>query len=130
MIGLPTGVRIQAAFLPRERLTVACDFLFGALVTRSDWVSSTIGGGPRLIWNAFDDGHANAFQVNPGCYFLTTLDSGPERAGFLIAPTVDLIWIHDFHRRVAWHIGSELGIGFDDRGGGFPVLALFSGLRF
>lgn len=129
MIGTPSALRLQVAGLrPRERSTLAIDFLIGGLVTREDLVSGVIGGGPRLVWNLFDDGRANAFQINPGCYFLAA--GGHDRGGLLVAPTVDMIWVHDFHPRVGWHLGTEFGAGFDSRGGGFPVVSLFTGLRF
>jgi hypothetical protein len=131
-IGIPTGLRLQAAVLHRANRTWLLEGFAG--VAPGGWFgTSVVGGGGRVNFTVFTDGLNDAFLIGPG----VSVWSASEDRRTHLPVTVDFTWLHDFGPHVGCEFGVEVGIGPTLRGGGlfqfrhaYPIVSLFGGWRF
>jgi hypothetical protein len=138
-IGWPTGFRLQATFLQRANFSLAVEGLVGIDVLASPLFAIALpvyGVGCRGIYTLKATEH-DAFQINPA---LELFAAGVNDLRFFVGPDIELCWLHEFGKHFGVEIGLDLGLGIAAGGqintsssGGpsiFPILSLFSGLRF
>jgi len=114
-------------------------------------ITPAVGGGVRVRLEVLKSATGrNALLVGPGINFLFAWDSSPEDAGMvdlgpdstvvLLAPSVDIAWVHQFSRHfglmLGLHAGAQVAVaGMDNigqpiAGRAAPVLSFFTGVRF
>jgi hypothetical protein len=134
-LGQQMGLRAQVSVYRHGPVTYVAEGFYGALLTRFG-ASEAMGGGARALFcRASRDGN-NTLLLAPG---LNVLYQVNEDGLVLLAPSVELSWLHGFGGGGGWEIGLSAGLGIgvaggtrhrDDVGQVTPLISLYSGFRF
>lgn len=136
LLGQQLGIRGQVRVGQLENWTFVGEGFYGALLTKFGGSEAAGAGGRALLRRTSADG-CNALLLGPGVNVLFQLDDGSVP---VLAPSVDLSWLHGFGGGGGWEIGINAGLGVslgDGEHGGdvkagqvTPIISVFTGLRF
>jgi hypothetical protein len=141
MLGYLTGVRAEFAFLREENHSYAVEGFYGAVLTRMG-VSEGAGGGVRAFFRKTSRYSTNSLLLGPGLDVLAQFNN--DRL-VIVAPTVDLSWLHGFAGGAGWETGINVGLGIgvaSDRKDRFgfdvenkvgkvtPLISFYTGVRW
>jgi hypothetical protein len=130
LTGLPLALRLQKACPLPQRVALALQSAAPA-----PGAAAFAGAEGRVCWTAAR-GRQDTLQVNPGVEANITPLPGGWRSCLepLVAPSVELLWLHDLHGGVRYEVGLELrGQVSLDRGPGADVAPMANvclGLRY
>lgn len=142
LLGLPTGVRFQAA-LDRQD----CRAWLVEAFAGYELFNPAFGFGGRLLFIPATGSHGDALKIGPGLnfyYFVGDHSSGEHwftsgQDGYFVVPNIEVAWLHDFHDHFGWELGLDLGVGLavwqgngvdKSRVGVVPEVSVFTGLTF
>jgi hypothetical protein len=135
ILGQQTGLRGQVAVGHHGRWTFVGEGFYGALLTKFGSSEAAGGGGRALLRRTSPDGH-NTLLLGPGVNVLCPFD---DDESVLLAPSLDLSWLHGFGGGGGWEIGINAGLGIplteerdrdNDEGHVTPIISIYSGFRF
>jgi hypothetical protein len=134
MLGLPTAVRLEIPFQCGSDFSYSVEGTIGFFPGYfSDETFYSLGArASYTLNNNFLGGH---LQIGPG---VDLLYFGGNENALALTGSVEFVWLSEFNSRFGWELGLDAGIGvgladFDhhDRAGEvFPVISVFTGLRF
>ena len=135
LLGMQTGIRGQAGVWFNPCRGLVGEGFYGALFTKFG-SGEAMGVGPRFIMRRPTWTGRDSILFAPGVDMLFYLhNDGP----ILIAPTIDVAWLHELGDRLGWEIGLNFGVGVgvsgthngsSAAGQVTPLISVFTGLRF
>jgi hypothetical protein len=134
LIGLPTGVRVQALLGDDGRHAFVAEVFAGLTI-----IFPTLGGGIRYRFTPLHDG-SDVFRISPGIdgYGLFWSGGGDSYIGIqsgsagVVTADVDFAWEHTWERLGA-EVGLKVGVGAvftNHETYPAPVLAFYGGFKF
>jgi hypothetical protein len=135
LLGYLTGVRAEVAFLRQENRSYAVEAFYGALLTRMG-TSEGAGAGVRAIFRRSSRYSTNSLILGPG---IDVLAQFHNNGLVMVAPTMDLSWLHGFDGGAGWETGINVGVGVgvasdknNDKHDGnvTPLISFYTGLRY
>jgi hypothetical protein len=136
LLGYETGVRVEAAFSRQENLSFVAEAFYGAILSRMG-SSEGAGGGVRAFFRRSSRYSTNSLLLGPG---LDVLAQFHNNGLIMVAPTLDLSWLHGFDGGAGWETGMNVGIGVgvaSDMNNGdkhvgevTPLISFYTGLRY
>jgi len=136
MLGQQLGVRGQVSVLQQEHWTFVAEGFYGLLITKHEGGESAGVGGRAYLRRCSQDGR-NSLLLGPGLNFFYQFTDGGLP---LLAPSLDLSWLHGFGGGGGWEIGLNVGLdmslsdshdGHDFQAGEVtPIISVFTGFRF
>ncbi len=152
VLGLETLLRlgVDIAEFADGRASVELEAVGGGAIGVAG-ITPLVGGGARVRLEVLKSATGkNALLIGPGLNFLVAWDSSPEDPGMvdlgpdstvlILAPSVDIAWVHQFSQHLGIVLGLHAGaqvavVGVDNvsrpiAGRAAPVLSFFTGFRF
>jgi hypothetical protein len=135
-LGMQTGVSAEAALLRGKDRSFVAEAFYGFILTRSMGASEGAGLGGRAYFRKCSRDGSNSLLLGPG---LDVFEQFQNHNLVLVAPSMQLSWLHGFESGAGWESGLSIGIGYSISGGGnddtnvgkvTPLISFFSGLRF
>jgi hypothetical protein len=152
VIGLETLLRLGVDIVESAEIRGSLQLeLVGGGTVGVAGISPVAGGGARVRLELLKSATGrNALLIGPGINFLVAWDDSPEDPGMvdlgpdsevlILAPSIDIAWVHQFSGRfglvLGLHAGAQVAIaGIDNvsrpiAGRTAPVLSFYTGIRF
>ena len=129
LLGLPTGVRLQALVAHHDNHALLLECFAGLDVL----IVPTFGAGARWSWAPLCGSH-DALALRPGLdvYYLINPDPGlfsSDTAFWLVGADVELVWLHERKGRCG-ELGLDLGAMAGRDGVALPLVSVFTRFRF
>lgn len=137
MLGYLTGIRIEGAVFREDNRAYVLEGFYGGVLTRMG-SSEGAGGGARVLFRRSSRYSTNSLILGPGIDIFAQF----HNAGLvLVAPTLDLAWLHGFDGGAGWETGLNIGFGIavasnssfgrrDHVGEVTPLISFYTGLRY
>ncbi|MBL8793809.1 MAG: hypothetical protein JNM56_07890 [Planctomycetia bacterium] len=134
LVGYLNGVRAEVALWRGDNHAVMGEVFYGFIATRMGG-SEGAGIGARTFFRRSSKYSTNSLLLGPGCTIYSQFQNDNL---LMIAPSVDISWLHGFVGSSGWETGLNLGVGFGVSGGDrndsgakiTPLISFYTGLRY
>lgn len=135
LLGYLTGIRAECALWRGDNHAVMGEVFYGLVATRMGG-SEGAGIGARTFFRRSSKYSINSLLLGPGCDVFTQFNKGRL---VMVAPSVDISWLHGYVGSSGWETGLNLGLGVgvssrrqdNDRGAQVtPLISFYTGLRY